>query len=407
MNPSRTARIGFFTLVSLGLNTIIGSSIFRVPSELARDLGSFSVFIYFIGALVLIPVALSFAEATSMFGESGGSYVHTRAAFGERPATAIGFSMWAATVLTLATSAVAMAEMIGAMILSLSTSTRLVAGAIVCAFSLANIRNESGGWTSALFIVAKLVPLVVLAAVGFFASPPAASNGPASLSGGSIGAALLIVFFSLSGFESCAIPSGHFASATKRVPLALGLSIGITTVLYAAIQLAVVNVPTARESAEPLAAVARWHFGENIGRSVTVLALISMGGLAAAMIYNAPLLFLPGKVARPTALFMSALATLLLTSTLNFRNLIDFTSVTLAIQYIATCASVARLRKTMPEHARSIRLPFGIAIPILGILSTLWVVAHASIREIALGALVLLLSQLAHYAVPARPSPSP
>jgi len=404
MSESRTAKIGFFALVSLGLNTIIGSSIFRVPAELARDLGPFSVFIYFVGALVLLPVALSFAEATSMFGESGGSYVHARAAFGERAGNAVGFSMWAATVLTLATSAVAMAEMIGAMVPPAAGATRFVAAGVVCLFWIANIRSESGGWVSALFLVAKVAPLLLLGAVGLLSSTHPVA---APIASGSVGASLLVVFYSLSGFESCAIPSGDSASATKRVPLAVGLAIGLTTLLYAAIQLAVVHVPGASESKEPLASVAAFHFGPVAGRAVSVLALVSMGGLAAAMIYNAPLLLLPGRLQRPRALLLSALATLVLTSTLNFRNLVDFTSVTLGVQYIATCASVARLRKTMPLRERPVRLPLGATIPLLGILTTLWVVAHANLREIALGAAVLIVSQLIPNAAPPRLTPTP
>jgi amino acid transporter len=71
---------------------------------------------------------------------------------------------------------------------------------------------------------------------------------------------------------------------------------------------------------------------------------------------------------------------------LDFRRLVDFTSVIMIVQYLATCVAVIVLRRTRPDAARAVRLPFGSAIPLVGAAVLAWLLAQARLVELALSA---------------------
>ncbi len=74
----------------------------------------------------------------------------------------------------------------------------------------------------------------------------------------------------------------------------------------------------------------------------------------------------------------------MLVAVLDFRRLVDFTSVVLVVQYLSTCVSVVVLRRRRPDLARAVRLPLGPAIPLVGAALLLYVLAQATRVEIAL-----------------------
>jgi amino acid transporter len=90
--------------------------------------------------------------------------------------------------------------------------------------------------------------------------------------------------------------------------------------------------------------------------------------------------------ALPNATIASTAVTALLVLVLDFRRLVDFTSVIMIVQYLATCVAVIVLRRTRPDAARSVRLPFGSAIPLAGGAVLAWLLAQARLVELALSA---------------------
>src|SRR5215470_3518556 len=97
--------IGRWSLAALMLNTMIGASIFGLPSLLAARLGNRSPLGYVVGAAAVALVAACLSEVSSQFSETGGPYLYTRVAFGRFAAIQIGWLTWLSRV--AATSAVA------------------------------------------------------------------------------------------------------------------------------------------------------------------------------------------------------------------------------------------------------------------------------------------------------------
>ena len=67
--------IGRWSLAALMVNTIIGASIFGLPSLLAAHLGRFSPAGYLVMAVGIGAIATCLAEVASQFRQAGGPYL--------------------------------------------------------------------------------------------------------------------------------------------------------------------------------------------------------------------------------------------------------------------------------------------------------------------------------------------
>ena len=82
MTPQSRRRLGLFDVLAIGVNATVGSGVFALPGAIDRAMGGWSPFAYLLCAVLLLPIALSFAELSGRFDESGGAYVYARRAFG-------------------------------------------------------------------------------------------------------------------------------------------------------------------------------------------------------------------------------------------------------------------------------------------------------------------------------------
>src|SRR5262245_38757833 len=83
-----------FDVTCIGINAIIGSSIFLFPGKLAALLGPASILSFALTGVLLITIGLCFAEAAGRFDGHGGPYIYSRAAFGEEVGFGIGWMCW-------------------------------------------------------------------------------------------------------------------------------------------------------------------------------------------------------------------------------------------------------------------------------------------------------------------------
>lgn len=84
-------KLGLASIILLGVNAIIGSGIFLLPNQAYSLVGSSSIFVFIFDALLVITIALSFAEAASLFTKDGGPYVYAKEAFGDFVGFEVGF----------------------------------------------------------------------------------------------------------------------------------------------------------------------------------------------------------------------------------------------------------------------------------------------------------------------------
>src|SRR5437773_12345787 len=94
--------VGFWGLVAMCINAVVGSGVFLLPTESYKLLGPFSLWAPLIFALPVFVLVLCFAEAASHFSEPGGAYLYARTAFGDFVGFETGWMNWLARVTSLA-----------------------------------------------------------------------------------------------------------------------------------------------------------------------------------------------------------------------------------------------------------------------------------------------------------------
>src|SRR5688572_8484624 len=79
--PQLVRAAGFWGLVAMCLNAVIGSGVFLLPHESYVLLGPISLWAPLVFAVPVFILVLAFAEAASHFDQPGGAYLYARTAF--------------------------------------------------------------------------------------------------------------------------------------------------------------------------------------------------------------------------------------------------------------------------------------------------------------------------------------
>jgi APA family basic amino acid/polyamine antiporter len=118
--------LGLFDSVMIVIGVMIGSGIFIVPAEMARNVGSpgWLLVAWAFAGLLTIAAALSYGELASMMPEAGGMYIFLREAFGSISGFLYGWTLF--TVIqtgTIAAVSVAFARFFGLLWPTISESS--------------------------------------------------------------------------------------------------------------------------------------------------------------------------------------------------------------------------------------------------------------------------------------------
>jgi APA family basic amino acid/polyamine antiporter len=254
---------------------------------------------------------------------------------------------------------------------------------------MANYRGVSAGsLVSNVSVIAKLVPLAVVCAVGlaYLAIHPYAAPAGAGAGAGVDDwlKATLILFFSYGGYEAALNPLGEAKDPRRDAPFALFMALGVVTLFYTALQFVVVGVlPDAAHSVRPLADVAQVTMGRAGAVLISLGALVSVYGyLSAHLLTNPRAMFalaergdFPPWFAAIHARFRTPYFSIVVFAALvwgfalfgNFAWNVTLSAVARLFYYGAVCAAVPALRRKQPGAVR-LRLPGGPVLPVLGVL---------------------------------------
>jgi amino acid transporter len=376
-------------LTAIGVNAIVGSSIFLFPGLLAGLLGPASIAAFAVTAVLLAPIALCFAEASSSRDRAGGPSLYAQEAFGPTAGFAIGWLCWIVEIVSWAAISAGISEYAVPFWPALAApwAGKLVAGTSIVALGVVNLYGARPGARISVFLTgAKLLPLIALALAGLprLASAhwrPFAPHGWSPLP-----AACFLAYFAFQGFEVVPVPAGEARDPARDAPFAVLVSLALAAALYVLVQAAALAVvPNLAGAKTPLADAGLVLFGP-MGRSLIAAgALVSMLGFTAGCALGGPRYLvglaeerhIPAVFARPGARFGAPWAAILLTASvslaaalaLDFERLVDFGNVVIGAQYVATCAAVLADRRR--GRAAAFRAPGGALIPLLGIAAAL------------------------------------
>src|SRR6516164_1878449 len=147
-------RLGLFDATMLVAGSMIGSGIFIVSADIARDVGSagWLLAVWVLTGVITIFGALSYAELAAMMPHAGGQYVYLREAYGPIWGFLYGWTVFLVIQTgTIAAVAVAFAKFTGVLLPELGADPK------------------AGAWVVFLqnmFTVAKIAALILLVVVG-------------------------------------------------------------------------------------------------------------------------------------------------------------------------------------------------------------------------------------------------
>ncbi len=292
----RQARpLGFWSLLTLGINGIVGVGIFFAPAQLAFLVpGPGSALAFVLTGLLLLPVAWCYGRLGSAYAEDGGPYVWAREAFGELPAFGVGFVTYVSAILSTATIVSALGEFLGPELGFASPGRQrlfaLGAGLLFAGIAWLGLRVSAWVWSS--LTVLKLLPLLLLAAYTLPLLRGLSSAHvvpPEGWVGSNLWRAALVAVFPLQGFEIVAVPSGEVRGSRRAVLAATLLSLGFAMLLYVVLQLGcVLAVPQLAHSAAPIVAAGTALGGASSRAIFSAGTNVSSVGIAFGMFAMTP-----------------------------------------------------------------------------------------------------------------------
>lgn len=407
-------KLGLFSIVLLAINGIIGTGIFLLPGKTAALVGVNSLWVILFDALLVISLALCFAEMGGMFKTNGGPYVYAKEAFGDFIGFEVGFIKWAIAIIAWSAMAVGFATAIGTFWAPASTTLgrNILSTSIIIGLGIINMMGVK---ISKILInvvtVSKILPLLFFVLVGIFYVKGVnfeALSSSQSIAKGGFGEAALIIFYAFTGFESIAVAAEDMDNPERNVPKAIIVVILLVSVVYMLIQTISIGIlgdalPT---SEAPIADAANVFMGPLAKAMVTAGTLISIGGINIGASFVTPRSgvamaddgLIPrfiskrnSKDAPYVAIIITVIFAMLISWTGTFAKLAAISVVSRFAQYIPTCLAVVVLRKRRPEMPRTFKVPFGPMIPTIAIVVSCWLLYHSSLEKIiwGLGGLVI------------------
>jgi amino acid transporter len=414
--------VGTVALMFTGLGSIIGSGWLFGAWRAAQLAGPGAIYAWIIGAVVILFVALTFAELGAMFPESGGAVRYGHYSHGSLVGFVAGWAAWIAIVSVIPVEAEASVQYMSSWPWDwahalyvhapngqgeLSKPGLSIAAVLVVIYFLINFWSVKvfANTNSAITFFKLIVPAataIALICTGFHWE-----NFQVGIHGGRhVGnlAAILTavatsgIVFSYNGFQSPVNLAGEARNAGRSVPIAIFGSIALSTVVYLMLQVAFLGSVAPEHLHEGWAALeysspfAQLALALNLNWLAILLyadAFVSPSGTGttytattARMIYamerSATLPKVFGRVhprfgiPRPAMWFNLAVSFVFLFRFRGWGKLAAVISVATIITYLVVPISVMVLRRTAPNMRRPLRVPgLQILAPMAFVLATL------------------------------------
>jgi APA family basic amino acid/polyamine antiporter len=396
--------LGLTSATTLVMGSMIGSGIFIVSADVARQVKSPGLLIlcWLIGAALTLIAALSYGELAAAMPHAGGQYVYLREAFGPLWGFLYGWTLFLVIQTgTIAAVAVAFAKYAGVFLPSISagnyligsgklglTTQQLLASAILVLLTFINTRGiRTGALVQNVFTFAKVAALLGLVGLGFLLgrNPQAIAVNfhdfwrNASWSWSTValvGSAMVGPLFSSDAWNNVTFTAGEVRNPKRNLPLSLGLGVGTVSILYIAcnfIYLSVLTLPQIQTAPEDrvATAVVSLMFGPVATRLMAIAIMISAFGCCNGMIMSGArvyftmardnLFFRRAGTLDPVhrtpvfALAIQCVWTILLTLSGQYNDLLDYVIFAVLLFYILTIGGLFRLRRTRPDMERPYR----------------------------------------------------
>lgn len=408
MTATKRPLLGLFSIVLFGFNTMIGTGTYLLPSKPMALVGPSSILVYLLVTVIVLAIALCFAECATFFSRNGAAYLYAKEAFGDFVGYQVGVLKWVVCILAWAAASAGFVMILGEIWPSaLEEPFRtLIVISLLGFLGLINIMGVKHiKIINNIVAITKLVPLFLFIGFGLFYLK--AENFfpfiPANADFGDVGEASLIIFFAFSGFETFAVAAEEMHNPKKNIPLAIIIVLLTVAVTYLLIQFIVVGVlgEALATSVAPIADAGYLFFGTYGRAFILGSTLISSFGMNIACSFATPRVvevlakdgFMPKILAKKSAydtpyigIIVSVVLACLAGLSGSFITLATISVVARLCQYIPTCLAVFILRRKYTPQWVLLPKSLEVAVPVMGVVFALWLLASASMNELIWGA---------------------
>ena len=409
--PALARRIGFWSAVAVVIGSTIGSGIFRSPAGIADKLpGPLPMLaVWAAGGVFALCGALTLAEISSALPETGGLYVFCRDGWGRLAGFLFGWGQFS----------MIRAASLGAIAITFSEYFFRVAGmnpqapdklwavrwfaafaiALTAGFNIVGVRFAAN--VSNLTVLAKYGGLVFIVLVALVLGLPATGGHftpavpPGSFRAAAFGLALVSTLWAFDGWADLAYNAGEVKEPQRNLPRALIGGTLLVLAIYLAANvayLAVLPVEKIRVSKLVAADVAQVVLGTAGAAFVSVTVMVSTFGTLNTVLFTSPrvffamaadrLFFRPVSSVHPrfgtpwVSISMTAALGIVFVLSRSFEQLADAFVTAFLPFYALGVASIFRLRKR-PGYAPSFRVPLYPVLPLVFLVSVLYLLANA------------------------------
>lgn len=243
--------IGLFGATSIGVGAIVGGGILALAGVAFAAAGPSAIVAFAISGLVAFMTAASYAEISSAFPESGGSYTFAKKVLSVRAAFASGWVVWFAYIVAGVLYALSFASFA---ILGLQSAwhafdavppewfasrrmTLLLAVLPTGLYAISLARKSAGGGLAATWGKVVLFAVLIVAGVIAVIGQPiehTTKNLEPFFAGGISGviAAMGFTFIAVQGFDLIAAVAGEVSRPAHVIPRSMFYSLGLALLVY-------------------------------------------------------------------------------------------------------------------------------------------------------------------------------
>lgn len=301
-------KLGFYSIVLLTINSIIGTGIFLSPGGVVAKSGDKALLVYFLAAIFASVLAITFASAAKYVSQGGASYAYAKAAFGENIGFYVGITRYIAASIAWGVMGTAVVKTVLS-IFGLDNSNLMLVtiGFIVLMgillvinllgtrlFELINNLSTIGKVGALLTTILVGLGLVLFTGVNEFDTIKNLTDATGAKLGANMDLsayvmAIIAAFYAFTGFESVASGAQDMEQPEKNLPRAIPLAIGIIAVIYIGIVgTAMMINPSAIVATKEVVALAAVFTNPIIRMVILIGALVSMFGINVAASFHTP-----------------------------------------------------------------------------------------------------------------------
>jgi APA family basic amino acid/polyamine antiporter len=408
--------LGLVECTLMGVGVILGAGIYALVGKAAGLAGNAVWLSFALAALVAGFTGLSYAELSSFIPKAGGQYYYAQRAFGNFAAFLVTWLLYLGLSVAVAAVALGFGGYFAALLPVRPVHGAVLLIAAATAVLLYGIKQSA--WVAAVGTALELFGLAMVVAVGlprlgsvdYLATPPAGAVGVLS--------AAALIFFAYIGFEEIVQLSEEARNPTRNIPLAVLLSIAVTTVLYVVVALSAVSVlgwQRLGQSEAPLADVVAASLGQRASYALSMIALFSTGNTVLILILSSARLMygmaqdgsLPRRLASVHRRRQTPHVATIVTALLAIAVVLGFETIELAANltnfallttFAVINAAVIVLRYKQPDTPRPFRIPVNIGkfplLPLLGVASTVLMLINVGYQAAGIGAMLCIAGAL-------------